>query len=548
MGFHVVGLEVNHARGCRSLRRFGWLQSCSVGLPAPDSGQRADVEDARVNRRTTVWTAASLPSRAGRRVKGRVGRRSARPVVAALLSLVPGGNSWLAGRRFLACAVALATMGSLVLAVLVVQRAGGLLHTIVSPSTLISLVVLNLVVLGLRLGELRILRRGRGNHILQQPVELPHRRRQRRELRRTKAVAAMVAASVVALPHIAITWQLETVRRTVVETFEVPTASAETVVLSVAISSGDRTDDAGHTAAPSTAPSDERQAPGLAATTDGTIDILLVGLDAGAGRTGARNDANMVLSIDPRTADVALIGIPRNLVQVPLPSSEDDCRCYRQPLYSLYEHGHANAELYPEAADPGAAAIREAASALLGRQIEWYFVADLAAFRHLVDAVGGIEVEVSEAVEGSWADPEDLDERVAVDIEPGHHHLDGSSALAYVRVRADSDDYRRMARQRCLVASASGTAQTISPVEAVGLLASARGELASDIPRTALPDLVDLVHRVETDRIDSIGLVPPDFVSGRVDGYPVPDVVTIREVVKDLPTGGAASRSATSEC
>ena len=162
----------------------------------------------------------------------------------------------------------------------------------------------------------------------------------------------------------------------------------------------------------------------------------------------------MYRGTEPRTADVTVIGFPRNLVHLPLPSSEDGCRCYRPPLYSLYEHGLANppSSVPPS---PGAKAVREVAATLLDRTIEWYFVTDLADFQHLVDAVGGIEV--SEEARGSWADPVDLSERIEVDIEPGQHLLDGSAALAYARVRADSDDYRRMPRQRCLVSSASKT-------------------------------------------------------------------------------------------
>lgn len=465
-------------------------------------------------------------------------RRSTQPISAAATGLLPGANAWRAEHRGLAVLVFLITVVSVLGGVLLVSSVGGALHTVVSPGALTILGAINLTILGLRLGEVGLLHRTVGRHALQSPPRTA-RRRERSHLQHRHRRALKLTAVAVLLPHLAIGWQLEIIRRTVVETFP--------VVSSVEAAQA-------RTRPPVIAPAEHEGAvpppltPESLDSTGGTLDILLIGLDAGAGRTGARNDANLVVSIDPRTADVTLIGIPRNLVQVPLPSSDDDCRCYRPPLYSLYEHGLASPDNYPAAADPGAEAVREAAAALLGRTIEWYLVADLVAFQHLVDAVGGIEIEVSEQVRGSWSDPADLSERIAVDIDPGQHLLDGSAALAYARVRADSDDYRRMARQRCLVASASETAKNLSVGDALTLLESSRGTLFSDIPRTTLPALVDLVQEVERDRIASIGLVPPDYISGRVNGYPVPDVDVIRRTLSSGSSAEVVPRKAQNEC
>ena len=472
-------------------------------------------------------------------------RRPTQIAVAAATGLVPGVNAWLAGRRQLAAVAGIGTAGLLGLAALLVYRTGGLLHTAVAPASLAALGVLNLAILGLRLAEVRQLRRSRGPHVLQASPRPPRRRRERRHLRKTQRVAAALTASVVILPHAVVTLQLETVRHTVVDTFPFPEA-AETSPTADSVPAAYRDERPGISSEPGG--STHGSTPALPATSDGTIDILLIGLDAGAGRTGARNDANLVVSIDPDTADVTLIGIPRNLVQIPLPSSEDDCRCYRRPLYSLYEHGHDNPDRYPLGTDAGAEAIREAASALLGRTIDWYFVADLAAFQYLIDAVGGIEIEVSEEVRGSWPGPVEVSERIEVDIGPGRHLLDGSSALAYARTRADSNDYRRMARQRCLVASASETAQHITTAEAIHLLATTRGQVASDIPRTLLPAFVDLAQQVERERITSIGLVPPDFISGRVNGYPIPDIDQIRQALDGRASPALELVEASSEC
>ncbi|MGL5862100.1 MAG: hypothetical protein ACRCY9_12685, partial [Phycicoccus sp.] len=73
---------------------------------------------------------------------------------------------------------------------------------------------------------------------------------------------------------------------------------------------------------------------GKRSTWDGTtrVNTLLIGSDAGKGRTGVRTDSMMVASIDPTSGDALLIGIPRNLENVPFPESN--------PLYELWPDGY----------------------------------------------------------------------------------------------------------------------------------------------------------------------------------------------------------------
>ena len=466
-------------------------------------------------------------------------------VVTVAASLVPGANAWLGGQRRLAVVVAVGTLAAIGSAIVLIRVAGGLLHTVVSPVALAGLGALNLVILALRLEELRRVRRGTGSHVLQRPQ---HRLRRpaRVRLRRARRVAILFSVPLIAVPHLVTTLQLEAVRGTIVDAFD-PVA-AQPAPDQTPIPPTSTTDVPRPVDLPVARSEKDPPATALPQTADGTVDILLIGLDAGAGRVGARNDANLIVSIDTQTAEVTLIGVPRNFVQLPFPRSDDDCRCYRPPLYSLYGYGHENAADVAPADDPGAEAVREALSALIGRTIEWYVVADLAGFRHVVDAAGGIDVEVSEPVRSTFTDPEDVGERISVDIGPGQHHLDGSQALAYARTRADSDDYRRMERQRCLLASASQSAHEVTAADAVRLLATTRGEVSSSIPRDALAALVDLVQEVDTDGIGSIGLVPPDYVSGWSDGYPVPDQAEIWNALQVSGDEQQDRTAATSEC
>ena len=61
------------------------------------------------------------------------------------------------------------------------------------------------------------------------------------------------------------------------------------------------------------------------------VNVLLLGSDAGADRTGVRTDSMMVASINTRTGDTVLFGLPRNLQNVPFPEHD--------PLHKLFPQG-----------------------------------------------------------------------------------------------------------------------------------------------------------------------------------------------------------------
>ena len=426
-----------------------------------------------------------------------------------------------------------------------------LVQVALSPHGLTLLVVVNVAVLLMRLALLAATSR----RLRRAEPALPSTVRKRRRLATRGSTMArgpvLVAVVLILIPHVVVGLGLDLGRRTLDQML--PATATEADLSDPASTVGTSMD----TAAPGP-PAEAAPGPPAATgtgvgvatgvTMDETWDLLLIGLDAGDDRTGARNDANLVVRIDPSALEVTLIGIPRNLVRVPDPASDDDCRCFERPLYALYGHGRAHPERYPGALDPGAEAVRQAIGELLGHPIDAYVAADMAAFRNVVDTLGGVEVELSEDVAQSFTDPEDVGERIAVDVGPGHHHFDGASALAYARARADSDDYRRMERQRCLVASGAPSFDGLGVAELLRLAASARGHVVSDLPRRRVAELLRLAGKVWPADVRSLGLVPPEFTSGYIDGYPEPDLEAIRSAIAGPAAEVAPGRLATEEC
>lgn len=257
------------------------------------------------------------------------------------------------------------------------------------------------------------------------------------------------------------------------------------------------------------------------------LNILLLGGDAGPGRAGLRTDTIMVASIDPVSGDTALIGLPRNFGGVAL---KDGTVVPVRRLNHVYGWAQEEAGRF-KGPDPGAAAIRDVVENITGFEIDHYMLVDLTGFADLVDAFGGVSLNVPITVNGPLYDPETGGYQM-VRIEAGDRTLDGGHALAYARARYDSSDYVRMGRQRCILAA---MARDAAPLELMArfddLLTVIENKMSTDVPAELLPELVRLAPRVELKRIRVVGFDPTWSVGWTNDGHAIPDVKRIRETV-----------------
>ena len=161
----------------------------------------------------------------------------------------------------------------------------------------------------------------------------------------------------------------------------------------------------------------------------------------------------------------------------------------------------------------------------------------------VVDAVGGVKVNVQLAIDNEYSHPEISGEWYYVKLNRGLQHLDGLEALAYSRSRRTTSDYNRMARQRCVVAALG---QQVSPGDLLfgfdDLLAAFQDHVSTDISLSILPALVDVATLIELDNITTVTFVPPTFVDGTDDqGRWVPHVERVRESVRESLTEADAA-------
>lgn len=269
------------------------------------------------------------------------------------------------------------------------------------------------------------------------------------------------------------------------------------------------------------------------------VTIMLVGSDAGPGRTGVRPDSTMVASIDTSTGRTVLFGIPRNLENIPFSESNPlrtiypngyDCgdQCLMEYVWTL---GTEHADLFPGDPEPGLTVTKDAASQILGLPIDYTTIIDLKGFTELVDAMGGVTIDVKERVCINCKVEGGVVVGTTGYIEPGVQKLDGFHALWYSRSRADSrdGDFSRMRRQRCMVGALLNQVNPVEMLRRYPDLASVlRENVAVDIPQEDLPAWATLVQRIqEGGQIASLPL------TNRNIDVTEPDYATIHQMVRE---------------
>lgn len=259
------------------------------------------------------------------------------------------------------------------------------------------------------------------------------------------------------------------------------------------------------------------------------VNLLLLGGDYDKDRTGTRTDTVMVASIDTRTGETTLIGLPRNAERIPFPADS--------PLHQYYPDGFVDdennllnevyegvpdkvpADVLGPTDDLGADALKLAVGEATGLKIDYYVLLELQGFHKLLDALGGVTVNIN-----TWvAIGGDTDAKIKPDgaLRPGpNQHLNGSKAMWFARGRYGADDFQRMDRQRCLmdaVIKQANPANMLAHYEEVAR--SSHDLVKTDIPSEILPAMVDLSMRVKNGKTKSLLFRngADGFQSGNVD-------------------------------
>ncbi|ALO67834.1 transcriptional regulator [Arthrobacter alpinus] len=286
---------------------------------------------------------------------------------------------------------------------------------------------------------------------------------------------------------------------------------------------------------------------------DGRYNFLLMGGDAGADRSGRRPDSIMVVSVDAKTGQAATISIPRNFQNArfepnsPLWGVYPDgynCgdNCIINFLYSDVTNNHP--DLYPGASDPGANAMMDAAGGILGLTIQGYVLIDMAGFSKLIDALGGVTVNVGGWVPMSGDDVNGTGDHLPPTgwIQPGVQKLDGYHALWFARSREWVLEYNRSQRQQCIQAAMLAQMDPATIFTKFSALADAGAKVVeSDLPAGQLGSFVSLALKSKSYPLSRLTIGPPDFDK---DFPTYPDFDVVHQRVKTLLNPPAAKPAA----
>lgn len=169
------------------------------------------------------------------------------------------------------------------------------------------------------------------------------------------------------------------------------------------------------------------------------VNILIIGADSRDKNDPGRSDTIMLVGLDPVSRTVSVMSIPRDS-RVMIPG-----------------HGYdkINAATNPDYfSDGGIELLEKTVETMIpGIKINYYAKANFTGFEQVVDALGGVTINVEKAM---YYKAEDT----LIDLKPGIQHMDGKTALGYARFRHDAvgdfgswggEEYGRVVRQKALL-------------------------------------------------------------------------------------------------
>lgn len=155
------------------------------------------------------------------------------------------------------------------------------------------------------------------------------------------------------------------------------------------------------------------------------IIVMIMGVDEREGDVG-RSDTLMIATLDPKKKKAALLSIPRD-TRVKIRGYGFD------KINAAYAYG-------------GHELTQDTVEELIGVHMEHHILINIKSFKKIIDAIGGVDINVEKRMyyEDVWDD----DGGLLIDLQPGLQHMDGDTAITYVRYRDEEGDIGRIRRQQ----------------------------------------------------------------------------------------------------
>jgi LCP family protein required for cell wall assembly len=252
----------------------------------------------------------------------------------------------------------------------------------------------------------------------------------------------------------------------------------------------------------------------------GRLNVLLIGTDRRPKEGTYNTDTLIVMSIDPASGQVALFSLPRDTTGIPLvgPARSFFGTTWNRKINALFSQARARPDIFPGGKLSGYRALKDTLGGLYGFQIPYYVEVDFGGFTQVVDALGGVTINVQLPVVDDYY-PGDKG-ALRVYIPTGVQHMTGAEALVYARSRHGSNDFDRAARQQRVLLSLRQQADFATILLRLDQLVKATTKtVKTDFPPDKLQQLIGLASRIDIGNVRSYVFTPPRYgTEGFVNG------------------------------
>jgi polyisoprenyl-teichoic acid--peptidoglycan teichoic acid transferase len=249
---------------------------------------------------------------------------------------------------------------------------------------------------------------------------------------------------------------------------------------------------------------------------DQRINILLLGY-GGPGHDGPYlTDSVMLLSIRPGSHEAFMISLPRDL-WVKIPALPND-RSMSGKLNSAYAIGIDRVD-YPnvrsdwKTATGGGDLAAATVSQVTGQPIDYWVGVDFKAFRDVVNALGGIKVNVPTALDDPYFPAGETTGMMHIHIDAGSQQFDGERALEYARSRETTSDFDRSRRQQLIMLAVRQRVFSVNAVpHLLSLLGALQDNVRTDLRPAEMQQLASLAGHIRDQDIRRVAVDTSNFL------------------------------------
>lgn len=278
------------------------------------------------------------------------------------------------------------------------------------------------------------------------------------------------------------------------------------------------------------------------------VNILLLGVDTSADRAASGepplSDTIIVLSIDPNTKKIGMMSLPRDML-VSIPGYGD------AKINAAYSDGSLT-----KYTGPGL--VRATIENDFHIPINYFAVVDFQGFQKIINTLGGVVIDVPAPIKDDQYPGVNFN-YTRIYFHSGLQHMDGATALNYVRTRHDDNDFARGLRQQQLLEALRAQATAFNLIsKAPSLIDELGNTIKTDMPPSDALRLAKLLSETNTSDIKSYSLLPAltEQWNPGEPYYLIPDWSKVSQIVNQLispvspatpASQAAASPSATAE-